>query len=592
MSLIKNKAVFGWTMYDWANSAFATTVMAGFFPVFFKSYWSAGADVNQSTAMLGIANSIASLVVALLAPILGAIADQSNGKKRFLIFFAYLGVLMTGCLYMVQFGQWLLAVVLYVLGTVGFSGANIFYDSLLPDVADEKKIDYVSAKGFSLGYLGGGLLFLINVLWVLQPGLFGFRTEETALVTEKLMKDAQVVRVAEGADFKIPGKKSWGKAVVTSKFTLPVLSLTPIENSMSNDIWIEVEFPAGLNTALLDKSVSFGEYKNGEIELKSSDLRKIKVSNLTRKITEAGEVEFTLENPIRFRGFVDGMLTGVEGLENHFGTVSVKSDFLPPAVEYLAIRISFLSVALWWAIFTIPLIMYVQERKKSGVPETKVNYVSLGFKQLGHTFKKIKHMKVVFLFLAAYWLYIDGVDTIIRMAVDYGMSIGFPSDALIVALLITQFVGFPAALVFGKLGEKWDVKKSIYIAIAVYLFVTAWGVMMTKAIEFYVLAIVIGLVQGGIQALSRSYYSRLIPKDQAAEFYGFYNMLGKFAAIIGPALIGSVGLLVRRAGYSANFASRMGIGSVAILFIAGGILLYFVDEEKGKREINHLRLEK
>jgi len=303
-------------------------------------------------------------------------------------------------------------------------------------------------------------------------------------------------------------------------------------------------------------------------------------------------VEFTLENPIRFRGFVDGMLTGVEGLENHFGTVSVESDFLPPAVEYLAIRISFLSVALWWAIFTIPLIMYVQERKKSGVPETKVNYVSLGFKQLGHTFKKIKHMKVVFLFLAAYWLYIDGVDTIIRMAVDYGMSIGFPSDALIVALLITQFVGFPAALVFGKLGEKWDVKKSIYIAIAVYLFVTAWGVMMTKAIEFYVLAIVIGLVQGGIQALSRSYYSRLIPKDQAAEFYGFYNMLGKFAAIIGPALIGSVGLLVRRAGYSANFASRMGIGSVAILFIAGGILLYFVDEEKGKREINHLRLEK
>jgi len=166
-------------------------------------------------------------------------------------------------------------------------------------VADEKKIDYVSAKGFSLGYLGGGLLFLINVLWVLQPGLFGFRTEETALVTEKLMKDAQVVRVAEGADFKIPGKKSWGKAVVTSKFTLPVLSLTPIENSMSNvvtskftlpvlsltpiensmsnDIWIEVEFPAGLNTALLDKSVSFGEYKNGEIELKSSDLRKIKI---------------------------------------------------------------------------------------------------------------------------------------------------------------------------------------------------------------------------------------------------------------------------------------------------------------------------
>ncbi|MCG2716158.1 MAG: MFS transporter [Candidatus Marinimicrobia bacterium] len=590
MCLIKDKQVFGWTMYDWANSAFATTIMAGFFPVFFKSYWSAGADVNQSTALLGLANSIASLVVALIAPILGAIADQSSGKKKFLIFFAYLGVLMTGCLFMVKFGQWLLAVILYVLGTIGFSGANIFYDSLLPDVTNEKNIDYVSAKGFALGYLGGGLLFLINVLWVLQPGLFGFRTEETALVTENLMKDARVIQVAEGADFKIPGGKSFGKAVITSKFSLPVLSLTPIESSISNDIWIEIEFPTGLNTKLLDKSVSFGEYKNGEIELKSSNLRKIKISNLTRKITEAGEVEFTISNPIQFRGFVDGMLTGVKGLESHFGTIHVKSDFLPPAVEFLAIRISFLSVALWWAVFTIPLILYVKERRNKKIIKAKVNYVKLGFGQLRHTFRKIKHMKVVFLFLLAYWLYIDGVDTIIRMAVDYGMSIGFHSNALIVALLITQFVGFPAALFFGKLGEKWDVKKSIFIAIVVYLCVTAYGVMMTKTIEFYILAIVIGLVQGGIQALSRSYYSRLIPKDQAAEFYGFYNMLGKFAAIFGPLIMGTIGLLVRRAGYSANIASRAGIASVSILFIIGGILLYFVDEEKGKREIEYLKL--
>ncbi|MCK4688758.1 MAG: MFS transporter, partial [Candidatus Marinimicrobia bacterium] len=189
-----------------------------------------------------------------------------------------------------------------------------------------------------------------------------------------------------------------------------------------------------------------------------------------------------------------------------------------------------------------------------------------------------------------YWLYIDGVDTIIRMAVDYGMSIGFPSSSLIVALLITQFVGFPSALLFGKLGEKWDVKKSIFVGIAVYLCVTIWGVMMTRVVEFYVLAIVIGLVQGGIQALSRSFYSRLIPKDQSAEFYGFYNMLGKFAAILGPVIMGSVGLLVRHAGYSANIASRTGIASISILFIAGAILLYFVDEEKGQSEVEFLRL--
>ncbi len=590
MRLIKDKQVFGWTMYDWANSAFATTIMAGFFPVFFKSYWSAGADINQSTALLGVANSIASLFVALIAPILGAIADQSSGKKKFLVFFAYLGVLMTGCLYMVKFGQWLLAVILYVLGTIGFSGANIFYDSLLPDVANEKNIDYVSAKGFALGYLGGGLLFLINVLWVLQPGLFGFPVEVKSIVSEQLRRDATVIRLADDADFTIPHGKSSAKAVVTSTISVPVHSIKLVENGNLNDIWIEIEFPPGLDPELLSQSVSFGEYQTGEIVGISENMQKVRIGNLTRKITAVVEAKFTLKNEIIYTGFENGMLTGVAGLENHFGIVEINSDFLAPAIEYLSIRISFLSVALWWAIFTIPLILYVKERRNKEVTEKKVNYVKLGFSQLRHTFRKIKHMKVVFLFLLAYWLYIDGVDTIIRMAVDYGMSIGFPSNALIVALLITQFVGFPAALFFGKLGEKWDVKKSIFIAIGVYLLVTVWGVIMTKTAEFYLLAIVVGLVQGGIQALSRSYYSRLIPKDQAAEFYGFYNMLGKFAAIFGPVIMGGMGLLVRRAGYSANIASRVGIASVAILFIAGGILLYFVDEEKGKREIEYLKL--
>jgi len=405
-----------------------------------------------------------------------------------------------------------------------------------------------------------------------------------------LVQDATVIHVADETNFTIPEGKNSAKAVVTSKLMIPIKSITAVEGSISNDIWIEVELPEGLNTELLDKSVSFGEYKYGEIGKIDNINHRILIVNLTRKITDAANAELVLKNDIHFTGSEPGIITGVTGLENHFGTVEVKSDFLPPAVEYFAIRISFLSVALWWAIFTIPLIMYVREKRSASYSEEKVNYIKRGFGQLAHTFKKIKHLKVVFLFLLAYWLYIDGVDTIIRMAVDYGMSIGFPSDALIVALLITQFVGFPAALLFGKLGEKWDVKKSIFIAIAVYLFVTAWGVMMTKAIEFYFLAIVIGLVQGGVQALSRSYYSRLIPKDQTAEFYGFYNMLGKFAAIIGPALIGTVGLIVRRIGYSANFASRMGIGSVAILFIAGAILLYFVDEEQGKKEIVHLKL--
>ena len=437
------KAVWGWVMYDWANSAFATTVMAGFFPIFFKQYWSYGADVNVSTAQLGFGNSLASLIVALMAPILGAIADKGSAKKKFLIFFAYLGVLMTAALFLVGKGQWAWAVFIYVMGIIGFSGANVFYDSLLPSIAGEEKIDFVSGLGFAMGYLGGGLLFLINVLMTLMPQKFG----------------------------------------------------------------------------------------------------------------------------------------------------------LPDVAA--AVRYAFISVAVWWGTFTLFIIFWVPEEKNDAVSRTDENIIVAGFKQFTATFKKIRHLKMVFLFLLAYWFYIDGVDTIIRMAVDYGLSLGFQSNDLIVALLIVQFVGFPAALIFGKLGERWSVRKSIYLAIAIYMCVTVWGTMMTQKHEFYILAVVIGLVQGGIQALSRSYYARLIPKNQAAEYYGFYNMLGKFAVIMGPALMGVVGLMVKRLLMPPNptaeqisaigqMAARWGIGSILILFIVGALLFYFVDEDKGREQAAYL----
>jgi len=433
------KTIWGWALYDWANSAFATTVMAGFFPIFFKQYWSFGADVNVSTAQLGFANSIASLIVALMAPLLGAIADKGSSKKKFLIFFAYLGVLMTASLFCVQKGQWVWAIFVYVMGIIGFSGANVFYDSLLPGIVGEEKIDYVSGLGFSMGYLGGGLLFLINVLMTQMPQTFG----------------------------------------------------------------------------------------------------------------------------------------------------------LPDASS--AVRFSFLSVALWWGLFTLFTIFWVPEKKAASTEKSAQGTVAAGFRQFVGTFRKIRHLKMVFLFLLAYWFYIDGVDTIIRMAVDYGLSLGFKSSDLIVALLIVQFVGFHAGLVFGKLGELWSVRKSIFLAITIYMGITIWGTMMTRAMEFYILAVVIGLVQGGIQALSRSYYSRLIPKNKAAEYYGFYNMLGKFAAIFGPALMGLVGLIVKRVLMPpaptpeqvinvGQLASRWGIASILILFIIGAILFYFVDEEKGKQQ--------
>ncbi len=433
------KAVWGWALYDWANSAFATTVMAGFFPIFFKQYWSYGTDINVSTAQLGFGNSIASILVAVMAPLLGAIADRGSARKKFLIVFAYLGVLATAALFLVQKGAWQWAIFVYIMGIIGFSGANVFYDALLPSVADEKEIDFTSSFGFALGYLGGGLLFLINVLMTLKPHWFGF--------------------------------------------------------------------------------------------------------------PDAG----------------------------------------------VAVRYAFLSVALWWGGFSLFTVFWVPEVKTASRQRETGLVLTDGFKQLSKTFKKLRHLKMVFLFLLAYWLYIDGVDTIIRMAVDYGLSLGFHSNDLILALLLVQFVGFPAALIFGKLGQAWGVRRSIFLAIGIYMLITIWGIMISSRQEFYILAIMIGLVQGGIQALSRSYYARLIPKAQAAEFYGFYNMLGKFATIIGPALMGLVGLVVRNALMPeaptpeqitevGQMASRWGIGSLLILFFLGAVFLKFVDEEKGKQE--------
>ena len=431
MQTDSKKSIFSWALYDWANSAFATTVIAGFFPIFFKQFWSAGVDTTVSTARLGIANSIAGIIVAALAPVLGSIADRGSSKKKFLFFFTFMGIVMTSSLYLVSKGDWPFAIMIYILSSVGFSGGNIFYDSLITGVASEKKLDFVSALGFSLGYLGGGILFAVNVWMTLSPGTFGF--------------------------------------------------------------------------------------------------------------AHSGE----------------------------------------------AVRFAFLTVAVWWAVFSIPIALFVRE------PEGKETFsgfsaVKAGLRQFRNTFNEVRHLKTVFLFLAAYWLYIDGVDTIIRMAVDYGMSIGFESKDLIKALLITQFIGFPSAIAFGYLGEKIGAKRAIFIAIGVYLAVSIWGAFMRDKNEFYILAMIIGLVQGGIQALSRSFYARIIPVNKSAEYFGFYNMLGKFAAVLGPVVMAGVGLMVRSAGYSSDIASRASISSISIFFIAGGILLYFVDEKKGREELKYL----
>ncbi len=438
--LDQKRSIWSWAMYDWANSAFATTVMAGFFPVFFGAYWSSGVSNVDTTARLGFANSIASIVVALLAPFLGAIADKGTAKKKFLFTFAFIGVIMTAALFMVKEGQWQMAAFFYVIATIGFSGGNIFYDSLLPGVASEKKVDHVSSLGFAMGYIGGGLLFLVNVIMYLKPELFG---------------------IADGST---------------------------------------------------------------------------------------------------------------------------------------AIRISFLSVAIWWAVFSIPVFLWVKEPE---FQEEKLSIgasVKAGWNQFIGTFKEIRHLKVVGMFLLAYWFYIDGVDTIIRMAISIGTALDFPAASLIVALLIVQFVAFGGSLLYSILARKIGAKQSLYIGIAGYAIITLVGFFMNQVWHFYALAVAIGLFQGGIQAISRSLYSRIIPENKSAEFFGFFNLLGKFAAVIGPSLMGVIALLTRNAQDVSiggttleNMGIRYGVLSILALFIIGFFLLRKVDIEEGKKQVEYLK---
>ncbi len=344
---------------------------------------------------------------------MGAMADSSGTHKRFLVIFALIGQGMTAALVWIPEGEWFSAAVVYALATLGFMGGNIFYDALLVEVAPSDRYDLVSALGFALGYLGGGLLFTLCILMSLFPSSFGF------------------------------------------------------EDSV------------------------------------------------------------------------------------------------------IAVRFSFFVVALWWLLFSLPIFLWVHGPIREKNADTVIQTILKGFRQVRNTVTHIRELRMVALFLVAYWLYIDGVDTIVRMAVDYGRALGFSRDDLILALLITQFVGFPAAIVFGYLGERLGTKQAIYAAIGVYIIVTAWGSMMQQTWEFFGIAIAIGLVQGGIQSLSRAFYARLIPAGKAAEFFGFYNMLGKFAAVVGPVMVGSVGVLTN--------SPRLGILSVLILFITGGVVLYFVE---------------
>lgn len=411
MPQFNRKSQFSWALYDWANSAFATTVIAGFFPLFFKQYWSAGVEATTSTFWLGLGNSVASLLILLLAPILGAVADSSGTHKRLLAVFATVGVFATAGFFLIAQGEWPWAISMYVIAIIGFSGANVFYDALLPTLTNHQDLHRLSALGYAMGYLGGGLLFLINVTMTLKPHWFG-------------LADATA-----------------------------------------------------------------------------------------------------------------------------------------------AVRFSFLTVAVWWFVFTIPLMLGVRNQ----APKTpgKIR-LSSEFSKLWKTLKTIKQNENLWLFLIAYWFYIDGVATIIRMSVDYGISIGLPSNSLIVALLLVQFIGFPATLVFGRIGLRFGAKRGLWIGLCAYTFATLCATFMSDVTQFYGLAVVLGLVMGGVQSLSRSFFCQLIPAEKSGEYLGFLNMLGKAAAVIGPLLVGVVA--------ATTGSSRLGLLSIILLFLIGMWFLYKVKE--------------
>ncbi|SHH33440.1 MFS transporter, UMF1 family [Hydrocarboniphaga daqingensis] len=403
---LERRRQYSWALYDWGNSAFATTVIAGLFPIFFEQYWASTLDSGTRTFWLGVASSVSSLVVVLLAPLLGSIADRGGLKKRFLAMFSAVGILSTAAFYWVGQGQWMAATVLFTLGSIGFQAGTSFYDSLIVNVADDDQMDRVSSLGYGLGYLGGGSLFALNVAMVLKPALFG---------------------LADAAS---------------------------------------------------------------------------------------------------------------------------------------ATRVSFLLVAIWWAVFAIPLLRNVPEARVR--TNGAVADLVAGLRQLRSTLVELGQLRPVWMFLLAYWLYIDGVDTVIRMAVDYGLTLGFASSSLITALLMVQFIGFPAAIGFGWIAGKLGTKRGLYLALTVYIAVTCYAYLLENVTQFYLMAAAIGLVQGGVQALSRSYYARLIPAGKSGEFFGFYNMLGKFAAVLGPIAVGVTKLVTGDA--------RLSI-LILVLFFVGGMLL-------------------
>ena len=394
-----------WILYDGGNSAFATTVIAAFFPIFFNDFWASGLEAEVKTAYLGWGLTISNLVLLFTSPFIGAITDVSRTTKILFSGFGAISIISVAVLFLIPAGSWLQALIFFGIANYCFAAGNTLYDKMLVQVSNQDNIARISSYGFAFGYLGGGFLFLINAAMTIKPEFFGLSS------------------VAD------------------------------------------------------------------------------------------------------------------------------------------AVRWSFLSVSVWWTLFLIPILLKIQDKGVS-LPGS---HFKMAYSRVINTLRTVSSKKNVFIFLLAFFLYIDGVHTIMAMAADFALNLGLPSSDIIVALILVQFVAFPTTLLWSKFAYKFGEKNTLLFTISLYLIVIAYSSFLSNAVEFYVLASMVGAIQGGIQSISRSYYATLIPQGESGEYFGFYNMFGRAGAFMGPALVAIFVTFFQD--------TRFGLIPIAALFIMGAIIL-------------------
>ena len=409
-----------WAMYDWANSAYQTTVIAAVFPIYYRRVAAAGLEEAVAMSRFAWATAIAICIVAIIAPLLGVIADHTAIKKRLLGIFMGIGVASCFAMFWITQGDWLFALAVFIVGNIGVAGSIVFYEALLPHLVRPNDLDRVSSAGYAIGYLGGGVLLAVNLLMIQKPEMLG--------------------------------------------------------------------------------------------------------------VADAG----------------------------------------------VATRLAFVSVGVWWCAFSVPLFLRVPEPAALVTAKSEPVSLRLAFVRLGGTFRELRKYRQAVLFLAAFLIYNDGIQTMIRVAAMYGDSLGLDSGAMIAALLITQFIGVPAAFAFGALGSRLGAKPMVFFGLGVYILITILGYFMKTSAHFYMLAIMVGLVQGGTQALSRSLFASMIPRQKSSEFFAFFSVFERYAGVLGPLVFGAV------VAYSGS--GQNAIIAVLAFFIIGAALLLPVDIEAGRRQ--------